>query len=255
MTLLIGALSGPGLNPDNENFTFEPGIVIAADTRYTIPNKPPIDDGLKVAPAGPYSICGMASDDIDIPTSAFHFFDAFMQTHPDISGSSASEELQRYLQNAHRVTCSKRGKLDLVTNVFFGHQEVSTNFFCLYRLDSKDNFLPKIVSGFDAAGSHKHYVMESFELTKHQYPTLTLRPFNGFPNDYVTVREGVAALVAMIIVSAIDVAKETEARTGKSEGIGGTYQISAVTLDGPRVSDPLTYDKLKALQIFGSGIE
>jgi hypothetical protein len=59
----------------------------------------------------------------------------------------------------------------------------------------------------------------------------------------------------MIIVSAIDVAKETEARTGKSEGIGGTYQISAVTLDGPRVSDPLTYDKLKALQIFGSGIE
>ena len=68
MTLLIAAKSGPGLRPNGTCFTFEPGIVIAADTRLSNADGTFSDDGLKVGVVGTRGICGMASDSIDIPT-------------------------------------------------------------------------------------------------------------------------------------------------------------------------------------------
>ncbi|MFC2014190.1 hypothetical protein ACFLU8_04910 [Chloroflexota bacterium] len=255
MTLLVAAKAGPGLKPSGQAFIFEPGIVITADTRLSYADGMYIDDGVKVGVTGSHGICGMASDSIDIPSQAFHHFDGFMQDHPNISASEAVAKLQLFLEEVHNVTTSRRGGTNLKTTVFFGHSDPSTHHMSLYRLDSNDGFLPKIRDGFDAAGSHAEWVQESFKRIKHEYPTLTLHPFDGFPDNCVPIREGVAALVMTLIHAALEVAGAAEVATQSKQGIGGAIQAAIITPEGPRVADPQWYDKLKAWQVYKGRLE
>jgi hypothetical protein len=249
VTLLVAAKAGSGLRPNGTDFSFEAGIVIAADTRLTYTDGTHVDDGLKVGITGLHGICGMASDSIDIPSKAFHHFDGFMQDHPNIVTTEAIVELQRLLRDANGVITSGSGTPDPKTTVFFGHGDPSTNRFSLFRLDSGDGFLPKIRDGFDGAGSYADWVLESFRKIKHEYPTLTLHPFNGFLENKVTIRGGVAPLVITLLRAALEVAQNVEVTTHRLQGIGGAIQAAIITAEGPQVADPQWYDNLKAWQI------
>lgn len=255
MTLLIAAKAGSGLRPNGTNFIFEPGIVIAADTRLSYADGTYTDNGLKVGIAGPHGICGMASDSIDIPSQAFHYFDGFMAEHPNSSSIEAVVELQRFLIEAHSVITSTRKRPTPSSCAFFGHCDPSTNRLNLYHLDSCDGFSPKIRDGYDAAGSHADWVLESFKRIKYEYPTLKLRPFDGFPENVVAFREGVAELVIKLVYAALLVAKDAETAMRRQQGIGGAVQAAIITAEGPKVADPLWYDKLKAWQIHKGRLE
>jgi hypothetical protein len=89
-----------------------------------------------------------------------------------------------------------------------------------------DGFEPLLRDGFNAAGSHAHWVIETFKRIKHEYPTLTLHPFDGFPGNRVPIIEAVAPLVMTIIQSAVDIARGEEAARGLRQGIGGTFQAA-----------------------------
>lgn len=249
MTLLIAAKAGPGLKPNGTSFVFEPGIVIAADTRLSHGAGTATDDGLKVGIAGSHAICGMASDSIDIPTQAFHHFDGFMEQHSDISAMKAAGELQRLLGEAHRTILARLRRSNLQTTAFFGHRDPSTGRLSLYRLDSGNSFLPQLRDGFNAAGSHAEWVLESFHRIKKEYPTLTLHQFDGFPGNRVTIREGVAALVMTLIKAAIEVAQAEEKARSRKQAIGGAVQAAIITADGPKVANPNWYEQLKTWQI------
>lgn len=249
MTLLIAAKAGPGLRPKGTTFIFEPGIVIAADPRLSFADGTSIDDGLKLGVTGPQGICGMASDSIDIPSRGFHDFDILMEQHPDISSIDAVSELQRLLKNAHGVISSRLGRANLVTNVFFAHSDPSTARLSLYRLDSGNDFVPKLRDGFNAAGSHASWVMESFERIKSEYPNLMLHPFDGFPGNRVTLKEGLAPLVSTLIHSALLVAAGEEAARGRQQAIGGAVQSAIISAKGPEASNPVWFDTLKAWQV------
>lgn len=250
MTIMIAAKSGTGLKPNGTKFRFESGIVIATDTRLSNPDGTVADDGLKVGIVGFHGICGMASDSIDIPIRAFHDFDDFMTRNPAISGSDGAAELRKLLIEAHRHVTSKIGRADLKTTVFFGHCHPSTTRVSLYRLDSSDGFEPLPRDGFIAAGSHAQWVLETFDRIKHEYPTLTLRPFDGFPSNRVPLIEAVAPLIMTIIQSALDIAMEEEARRGTTQGIGGTFQAAIVTAQGAKVANPVWNETLRTWQIF-----
>lgn len=255
MTLLIAAKTGPGLRPNGTDFTFEPGIVMAADTRFSNADGTIADDGLKVGITGARGICGMASDSIDIPTRAFHDFDGFMTHYPDVSARDAAVELKRLLTEAHGYVISRRARKNLRTTIFFGHCHPSTKSLSLYCLKSVDGFEPMLRDGFNAAGSHAHWVIETFERIKHEYPTLTLHPFDGFPGNRVPIIEAVAPLVKTIIQSAVDIAREEEAARGLRQGIGGTFQAAIVTAQGAKVANPVWNETLKAWQIFEGRLE
>jgi hypothetical protein len=255
MTLLIAAKAGPGLKPNGTDFTFEPGIVVAADTRLSNANVTIADDGLKVGITGTHGICGMASDSIDIPTGAFHDFDGFMTHYPDVSARDAAVELKRLLTRAHGYVPSHCTRTNLRTTVFFGHCHPSTKSLDLYYLDSVGGFEPLLRDGFNATGSHADWVTETFKRIKNEYPTLTLRPFDGFRGNRVPIIEAVAPLVMTIIQSAIDIAREEEAARGLPQGIGGTFQAAIVTAQGAKVVNPVWYETLKAWQIFEGRLE
>jgi hypothetical protein len=173
-----------------------------------------------------------------------------MSEYPNISSNEAVAELQRLLHEAHVTVSSKLGQPNLKTSVFFGHQNPSTNRFVLSRLDSEDNFAPKTRDGLNAAGSHADWVIESFEHIKAEYPTLTHRPFDGFPNGKVPLREGAVPLVLDLIHAALEVAKAEEVKRGSQQLIGGAVQAAIITSEGPKVANPEWNYKLKAWQIF-----
>lgn len=249
MTLLIAAKAGPGLRPNGTNFRFEPGVVIAADTRLSYPDGTYSDDGLKVGITGASGICGMASDSIDIPTQAFYDFDGLMANDPNISALDAVRELRCLLTKAHDSISDASGNPTLNTNVFFGHCDPSTKQLSLYRLDSDDRFLPKIRDGFNAAGSHADSVLFSFGKIKGEYPKFNLKPFDGFPDNIVPVQEGTAVLVMWLIQSALQIADSHEAETLQMQAIGGAAQGALITSDGPIVYDPKWNESLRAWQV------
>jgi hypothetical protein len=98
-------------------------------------------------------------------------------------------------------------------------------------------------------------VLESFKRIKYEYPTLKLRPFDGFPENVVAFREGVAELVIKLVYAALLVAKDAETAMHRQQGIGGAVQAAIITAEGPKVADPLWYDKLKAWQIHEGRLE
>lgn len=255
MTLLIAAKAGLGLRPNGTVFTFEPGIVMAADTRLSFGNGAVVDNGLKIGKVGSRAICGMSSDSIDIPTQAFHYFDIFMTDRPEIPTAEAVIELRRLLSEANHTISLSLGRADLGTTAFFGHHDPSTQRFNLYRLESIDGFTPEIRDGFNAAGSHAEWVMETFERIKHEYTTCELRPFDGFPGNRVPIRKAVAPFVMTIIDAALEVARREEALNGPSQGIGGTVQAAIVTTQGANVANPVWNETLKAWQIFERRLE
>jgi len=255
MTLLIAAKAGPGLRPNGTDFTFEPGIVMAADTRLSFGKGDVVDDGLKIGTVGHRAICGMSSDSIDIPTQAFHYFDIFMTDRPEIPTAEAVIELRRLLSEANRTISLRLGRTDLGTTAFFGHHDPSTQRFNLYRLESIDGFAPGIRDGLNAAGSHAEWVMETFERIKHEYPTCELHPFDGFPGNRVPIRKAVAPFMMTIIDATLEVAREEEALNRSKQGIGGTVQAAIVMAQGAVVANPAWNETLRAWQIFEHRLE
>ena len=252
MTLLIAAKSGYRLKPNGTNFIFEPGIVIAADSRLSYSDGTYVDDGLKVDKTGPYGICGMSSDSIDIPTKAFHFFDAFMGENPTISSVKAAKRLQAFLKNAHTNSTSRNEVKRIKTSAFFGHMDPSTNRFSLYILDSENQFLPQERECLNAAGSHANWVFESFYRIRYEYPTCKLHPFDGFPDNKVPVRDGLAVLIIALVNAALNVAVVDEIITNCRQGIGGNAQAMILTATGPVAFRPQLHNMLRAWQIYSN---
>jgi len=197
----------------------------------------------------------MASGSIDIPTRAFSSFDEFMGKHPGISSDLAAGELQRLLNTAQDALSPGLQKQTVATNVFFGHRDPLSGHFGLYRLDSKDSFLPKIRDGMIAAGSYGECTVEPFKNIKQQYPGLKLHPFDDHPNNVVDFKDGVASLMITLLHSVLELAECGESETLQPQGIGGTVQAAIITAKGPKVFNPKEYNNLKAWQIYKGYLE
>jgi len=254
MTLLIGTVCGSGINPVGYEFQFEPGIVIAGDTRLTSNDGSFRDDGLKIESVGANGICGMASDNIAVPTAAFHHFDKFLTDNPQATTSESLKALRRNLKQANSAVSKSIGK-PITSSALYGYHDPVTDKYLLFSLHSNDGFKPTAKAGWVALGSHSSWMKESFDTITTSYGTLNEKPFDVFPPQQIPVVNGVGEFSARLVKAALQVATEAESVTGSPQAIGGKPQLVALTNDGVTVKDPSWFNKLVTWQIDNSGLQ
>lgn len=255
MTVVIGAVCGDGIRPIGTDFKFEPGIVLAADSRLIDANGTVREDGLKVERVGESGICGMASDNIAIPETAFHDLDTFLIQNPSTSLAEVVSEMRKCLQRADKSVSKTFGGQSFSSEALFGYRDSDSQEYLLFSLASSDGFAPRRRKSWWAIGSHADWVQEIFHATTTAYSTVALQPFDGHPGGTVPVIYGTGSYMAKIIDAALSVAKEDELAHGTTQGIGGNRQIIAMTEKGIQAEDPQLFDKLVAWQIDGSGLK
>jgi len=255
LTIIVAAKAGPGLCPRGRSFVFEPGIVIAADTRLTYEDGTYVDDGLKAGVIGPHGVVAMSSDNISVPVEAFARLDDYLDRNILSNSVTAVGTLQALLREINAAKEFQLGKR-INTLSLFAYRDPTTGAMNLFYLSKAQNFAPQLRSGFVAAGAVAYVteVNDCFRHIRDEYPALTLRPFDGFPGDVVSLREGVAALAMTIVHAALELAETREAATGVPEPIGGEVQAAIVSSRGAQVANPAWNEHLRTWQIPGGGL-
>jgi hypothetical protein len=149
MTLVL-AIKVPSrqLNPKRRPLRFEPGIVVAVDTRFTYPQTPGSfrDDAQKLWPIGHHSFATYAGE-VELAERAILLTQAACMEHNKLNDSkytrSALKTLLRHIS----------GSRGFGSTVIIYGARTNDGRFLLHRLSSDDNFEPRQRDGFIVEGS------------------------------------------------------------------------------------------------------
>jgi ATP-dependent protease HslVU (ClpYQ) peptidase subunit len=233
MTVVVALKSGDYLQPRGRLLQFEPGIVMAGDTRLSYlgrGNRPAEDDHAKVDSIGDFAIAGYAGNR-DIATSVLSRLEGAIVRAEDFSPRSIASIAQSMLVDDDLRNRHLQPK-DRQVQILLGIRDPKTKNFVLYEMATDNGFELQPRDGMAAIGSHGHYVKEMFDKVRRIAAQLPSDPFKG---PEVTLRENLAPFVWFLLDKAIETAAEVE---GTGSLIGGGLHLVVLHSRGVEAMDP-----------------
>lgn len=232
MTVVVAVKSGSYLQPAGRQISFEPGIVMAGDTRVSLVGGKqrllPEDNHVKVDSIGDFAIAGYAGNR-EIATSALvQLEDKVKQV---ASPNKIASMVQTTLQDAYKA--HGKGKPEHSVQLLVGVRDrEKTGAFVLYEFDSQDEFKPHARDGMAAIGSHGIHVKNMFECIRKYSAMIPGDPFGG---PQFTLKENLASLVWVLLENLLETASEIE---GSDSLIGGKTHLAVLDAAGVQVLNP-----------------
>lgn len=232
MTVVVALKSGDYLQQQGRQLEFEPGIVMAGDTRlsYSGGVRLPEDYHVKVDSIGDYAIAGYAGNSAIAEAVLTRLEDAIQRLgafSPASIASVAQDMLVKEDRRNHHLPPSVR-----TVQVLLGTRDPETRKFVLFEMATHDGFSPKPRDGMAAIGSHGGYVKQVFEDVRLVAARLPSDPFKG---PQVTLKEGIAPFIWLLLDKAIETAGEKE---GQKALIGGKPHLVVLHSEGVEAMNP-----------------
>lgn len=233
MTVVVAVKSGDYLQPHGRQIYFEPGIIMAGDTRLSYiggVNPPPEDDHVKVDSIGDFAVAGYAGNR-GIATSVLSKLEEAIIQAGDYNPSSIASLAQSMfvdedLRNQSLQLLYRR------VQVLLGIRDPKSKTFILYETTTDNGFESQPRDGMAAIGTHGKYAKQVFEDIRREAAQNPGDPFKG---PVVTLKENLAPLVWLMLDKAIEVAAELE---GKSSFIGGRPHLVVLHSSGVEAMNP-----------------
>lgn len=233
MTVVVAMKSGDYLQPQGRQIHFEPGIIMAGDTRLShigVVSHPPEDDHVKVDSIGDFSIAGYAGNR-NIATSVLSKLEEAVIRIADYDPSSIASLARRMFIDEDLRNHSLRLSYRRV-QVLLGIRDLRTKSFILYEMATDNGFRLQPRDGMAAIGSHGHYVKKMFDKVRRIAAQLPGDPFKG---PEVTLKENLAPFVWFLLNKVIETAGEVE---GTGSFIGGEPHLVVLHSGGVEAMNP-----------------
>ncbi len=236
MTVVIALKSANYLQPSGRNLEFEPGIIMAGDTRLSWigVRRKHEDDHVKIDSIGNYAIAGYAGRQ-DIATAVLTKLEDNIKAGGDYS-TGAITSLTKDMMDKE---IAKHGALaDTTVELLLAIKDIGTGKFLLYKMTSYNEFTPESQDGMTVIGSHGHYVKDIFEKVRDKAISLQNDPFRG-PN--VNLKENLALFIKLLLDNLIEVAVTQD---GDSSLVGGETHLVILHSSGIEAMNPEAYKRL-----------
>ena len=232
MTVVVALKSEAYLQPQGRRLEFEPGIVMAGDTRLSDIRgiRQPEDLHVKVDSIGDFAIAGYAGNR-DIAEAMLTNLEESVERAGDSSPDKIVSLAQDMLIKADSIN-SHLQLQDRMVQILLGIRDPKTGKYVLYEMATDDRFVPKPRDGMAAIGSHGGHVKRLFENVRQVAAKLPNDPFKG---PHVTLKRNLAPFVWLLLDKALEAAVEVEA---KSSFIGGRVHLVILHSSGVEAMNP-----------------